>query len=154
MKSITAATRERAASETAQQWVDTYLHNVYGVDPTPETASEPPPGSCLKMDDHAEGFVDRLRARFSELDLAPRDGQVTLFEIERAIANPLLHFDKHDIEMLHLLKRYFVRVIELHPDPCGEDFGISRPDLDILAHCMKGSAKKLRERLEAEYRAK
>jgi hypothetical protein len=152
-KSITTATRERAASETVQEWVDTYLHNIYGVDPTPEAASEPPPGRCLKVDEHTEGFVDRLRARFSELDLAPRDGQVTLFEIDRAIANPLLHFEEKDMEMLRLLRRYFVRLTELHHDPCGEDFGISRPDLDMLAHCMIGSAKKLRESLEEEYRA-
>ena len=147
----TTAHRERAATAAVREWFDSYLVNIYGVSLGADSQV-----SQLDAQKHeelaADDFVSRLYARFGELDLAPRDGEVTAFEIERAIANPLLHFDEKDMQMLMLLRRYFVLLAELHKDHHGEpEWGISRRDLDVLAQCLTGSARKLRERLEEEY---
>lgn len=148
------ANRERAASAAVREWFDSYLVNIYGVSldaDSPATEFDSLKHEQLTADD----FVSRLYARFSDLDLAPRDGEVTPFEIDRAIANPLLHFDEKDMQMLRLLRRYFVHLAELHKDNHGQpEWGISRHDIDALAHCMTGSTVKLRQRLEDEYGGK
>ncbi|MBY0550862.1 MAG: hypothetical protein K2W95_26525 [Candidatus Obscuribacterales bacterium] len=150
-QTTTASNRELAASAAVREWFDSYLFNIYGISPGGDSHSSQF-DSRKHEEISADDFVSRLYARFSELDLAPRDGEVTPFEIERAIANPLLHFDEKDMQMLKLLRRYFVHLAELHKDYHGQpEWGISRHDLDALAHCMTGSALELRQRLEAEY---
>lgn len=139
-------TKEQVASTVVQEWVNNYLAEYLGSQRTNELPS---------AENLPEEFVQRLHARFSELDLAPRDGIVTLFEVDRAIANPLLHFDEKDIQMLKLLKRYFLKVSELHDDQPGQaDHGISRADVSVLANCVSSSVERLRSRLEEEFRSR
>lgn len=149
----TTANRERAASAAVQEWFDSYFFKIYGV------SVGNSPAHFDTADSHpqvaADDFVGRLYARFKDLDLAPCDGEVSLFEIDRAIENPLLHFDERDMQMLRLLRRYFGYLSELHEDHPGQpEWGISRADIDTLATCLTGIAPKLKGKLEEEYGAK
>ena len=139
--SISTAKKEHAAHTVINEWIADYL-------PAEDATTAAATGEADE-----KNFVTHLLARFNELDLAPRDGQVSIFEIERAIANPLLTFTKTDLEMLKLLRRFYSALVELHDSEEGKvDFGITRADVSILANCMTGSGKKLRERIETEYR--
>ncbi len=160
MSNSSMATRELAATTVVQEWVEGYLTYIYGnslaseVGNMPELGEKTVNATDSSAKNESEDFVSRLSARFSELDLAPRDGVVTLFEVERAIANPLLHFDERDIEMLKLLRRYFVKLSELNDNQPDElDHGITRADVSVLTNCMSLSVQRLRTRLEDEYRA-
>lgn len=151
MSDSNIAIKERAAATAVEDWVSRCL-----VDSSDWSTSDRVSkfGSERIEATIGEDFISRLNARFSDLDLAPRNGLVSIFEIERAIANPLLHFDEKDIQMLKLLRKYYTILCELNDaERDALDAGISRADVSVLANCISKSVHKLRERLEEEYRA-
>ena len=148
MNTANIADKNQAADTAVSEWFDGYFSRVYGValEQSHETDGSEHPN--LRSDD----FAARLNARFSEIDLAPRDGEITLFEIERALTNPLLHFDEKDMQMLKLLRRYFFLLTELHRERAGLPLmSITRADVELLTKCLTAASEKLRKRLEEEF---
>ncbi len=149
-----ASQGKMAAAKAVEEWVDEYLLNVFGVKLSDVTAFNlaacPPEGEQVAPDK----FIERLRARFAHLDLAPRDGVISIFEIEHAIANPRLNFDEADLLLLQLLKRFYHALVELSDDERGRmDKGISRADIEVLDKCLGQSCSRLRKRLEQDFQA-
>lgn len=100
-------------------------------------------------------LVELLTARFDELDLAPKDGVVTYFELERAIVNPLLHWTEKDVQMIKLLKQYYTLLIELSDDEKDVmDRGISRNDVRTLAESLTEICSEIRRRMQVDFEKK
>lgn len=157
--------RSNAAVKAVEGWLDDYLFHVFGIRPQDAGSVDMaccPPRSASTESATAEtateriapyDFIEQVRSRFAHLDLAPRDGVISIFEIEHAIANPRLNFDERDLRMLQLLKRFYSALAELSDDEHDRmDKGISRSDIEILDRCLGESCAKLKARLQKDFR--
>lgn len=80
----------------------------------------------------SDALMGKLRKLVNQLDLSPRDGVLSIAEIERGLHNPPIDSSALDMALLRLLKRYYALLKELSDDEYGPDSGISRRDLDVL----------------------
>lgn len=139
---------QSAAHKAVDGWFDDYVNRVYGVQSEKLVPREAGAAKTVKLT--AKQLADRLSARFHELDLVPKDGLVSYIEIERAITNPLLHWDETDIAMLKLLRRYYHSLIELSDDELAIDQGISINDVEALANGIGERVEAFRSKFESE----
>jgi predicted enzyme related to lactoylglutathione lyase len=144
-----ATMTQHAANKAVDDWFEDYVGRVYGVKAEELVPRTKGAGGHIHFS--AEEFGARLSARFRELDLVPKDGLVTYLEIERAISNPLLHWDETDIAMLKLLRRYYHLVIELSDDEKERiDSGISIHDVEALSNGIGDKIEAFKSKLEAD----
>lgn len=81
----------------------------------------------------------------------PKDGLVSYLEIERAISNPLLHWDEIDMSMLKLLRKYYHSLIELSDDEQERmDQGISLHDVEELVSGIDNKVEAFRLRFQKD----
>lgn len=138
-----------AANKAVDDWFEDYVERIYGVNPRDDRSTvKNMPAHHLSF----ESLAERLDARFNELDLVPKDGLVSYLEVERAITNPLLHWDETDIAMLKLLRRYYHSLIELSDDEKERmDQGISRHDVEALLKGIDEKCKNFRRLIDEEH---
>jgi hypothetical protein len=90
-----------------------------------------------------EQLLKTLRARFDDLDKAPKDGMVSIAEIRATLQNPPAHFGTMELAMLHLLERYYDVLAEFFDNVENHDYtGISVEDLEVLENCLQDSESK------------
>jgi predicted enzyme related to lactoylglutathione lyase len=137
-----------AATKAVDDWFEDYVSRVYGIEDGKYRA---PKGQKKTGPMSATDFGHRLSARFNELDLVPKDGLVSYLEIERALSNPLLHWDELDIAMLKLLRKYYHSLIELSDDERERmDQGISLHDVETLVSGIDERVERFRVKFQEE----
>ena len=141
----------KAANKAVDGWMSEYLEQVFGVTLSDgDYAGQRQNEAFAELE--TEDMAEILAARFNELDLAPKDGVVTLHEIERALANPLLHWKEKDLYMIRLLRRYYTLLVELSDDEKEVlDRGISRHDVTALAASLTEISREIRRRMQKEF---
>lgn len=143
--------------DKSKEWLKDYLRRVYGVSfsgPNSLQHELSGSGQHLAAQIVADEFIFRLLARFNDLDVAPKDGYISMAELDFAINNPRLYFDQQDQRMLKLLKHYYHLISQLLLEQNQEDEsrkGISRQGLELLASSELKTFSNLRAKLEQEF---
>lgn len=153
-QTVSAAVKD-AADNAVASWIDDYFRHVFGLSVGDCESKDSASRTSLSAQLAGDDFAARLSARFNDLDIAPRDGVVSYVEIERAIQNPLLHWDQKDLLLVKLLRRYYNLLIELSDDERERvDRGVSRYDVNALTSTIDESCVRIRRKLESEYEEK
>lgn len=143
--------QDDAAHSAVDSWLPGYIEEITGHAVTEKNYAGNIHRNAMEIMNSEELLVI-LKARFDELDLAPKDGVVSYHEVQKALANPLLHWNEKDIQMIKLLERYYLVLTELVDDEKhSQDRGISRQDVEALAHGLADECAMLREQMQAEF---